>query len=332
VFQSAAALDTLGRTTTVAMSPHGVLTERAPAVVDVHVLEGADGDQLIALATAAERAATQHPIARAIERFAAERKLPELEVRRPAHHRGRGVTALSPHGQPLVVGSRRLLLDEGVSVAAADAEAARAEERQRTPVFVALDGRVRAVLSLQYELRVGARPAIQRMFDSGLEVVLLTGDQLGAVATLASGLDIHHVKAELSPDERGQQVERLRDAGGVVAALGWPTDDDAALAAADAGIVLASAGGAATERAVSLVSDDVRDAAAALWIARAAREAAWRSVGVAAVAFALVVAAAGAGLIVPGVAALLTAGVDAYCLPTGARLLQRIARRLPSRS
>jgi Cu+-exporting ATPase len=191
---------------------------------------------------------------------------------------------------------------------------------------------VRAVLSLQYELRLGARAAIQRMFDSGLEVVLLTGDQLGSVGNLASGLDIHHIKAELSPDERGQQVERLRDAGGVVAALGFPTEDDAVLAAADAGILLANAGGAATERAVALVTDDVRDAAAALWIARIAREAAWRAIVVAGVAFAVVVAAAATGLIVPGVAALLTAGVDAYCLPTGARLLHRIALRLPTRS
>ena len=333
VFQGAAALDTTGRATTVAMSPHGVLTERSPVVVDLHVLEGTDADQLVALANAAERGVSNnHPIARAIERFAAERKLPELEVRRPVYHRGRGVTAISPQGQTLVVGSRRLLLEEGISVAAADAEAARAEQRQRTPVFLALDGRVRAVLSLQYELRLGARAAIQRIFDSGLEVVLLTGDQLGSVGNLASGLDIHHIKAELSPDERGQQVERLRDAGGVVAALGFPTEDDAVLAAADAGILLASAGGAATERAVALVSDDVRDAAAALWIARIAREAAWRAIIVAGVAFALVVAAAATGLIVPGIAALFTAAVDAYCLPAGARLLRRIALRLPTRS
>jgi len=116
-----------------------------------------------------------------------------------------------------------------------------------------------------------------------------------------------------------------------VAALGWPGEDDAALAAADAAIVLGSAGGP-MDRGVALVSDDVRDAAAALWIARAAREAAWSAVGVASVAFALVVAAAAAGLIVPGLAALLTAGVDAYCLPAGARLMRRIALRLPARS
>ena len=149
---------------------------------------------------------------------------------------------------------------------------------------------------------------------------------------LASGLDIEHVKAELLPEDRGAQVRSLRDAGGIVAALGRPGEDDAALAAADAGILLGAAGGSAAERAVALVSDDVRDAAAALWIARAARDSAWRGVIVAGAAFGVVVAAASASLVVPGIAALIAIGVDAYCLPSGARLLQRIGRRLPARS
>jgi len=332
VYSSAAALDRVGRVTTVALSPHGVLTEDWPVVVEFHTLDDANPDALIAMAAAAEGAAGNHPIARAVELFAADRHGPEVAVRRPVHHPGKGVTAISPHGQPLVIGSRRLLLEEGISVAVADAEAARAEAAERTPIFIALDGRVRAVMTLHYELRVAARPAVQRMFDLGLEVVLLTGDQRGAVQAIASGIDVEHVKAELLPEERGQQVRSLRDAGGVVAALGRPGEDDAALAAADAAVLLGAAGGSAAEREVALVGDDVRDAAGALWIARAARDTAFRGVWVAAVAFAVIVAAAAASLVVPGIAAVLAAAVDAYCLPTGARLLQRIGRRLPARS
>lgn len=332
IYHSASALDAVGRARVVALSPHGVLTETRPVVVELHALDHTDADSLIAMAAAAERAAPMHPIAIAVERFAQERRLPELEVRRPVYHAGKGVTAISPQGQPLVIGSRRLLLEEGISVAVADAEAARAEASERTPIFVALDGRVRAVMTLHYELRVGARSAIQRLVDLGLEIVLLTGDQRGAVAGLAAGLDIEHVKADLLPEDRGQEVRSLADTGGTVAAFGHAGEDDAALAAADAGIVLNAAGGAAIERAAALVSDDVRDAAAALWIARAARASAWRAVGVSAVGFGVIVAAASAGMIVPGVAALLTAGVDAYCLPAGARLLRRIALRLPARS
>jgi cation transport ATPase len=152
------------------------------------------------------------------------------------------------------------------------------------------------------------------------------------VQQLATALDIEHVKADLLPEERGHQVLALRETGGTAAVIGRAVDDDAALTAADAGILLAGAGGSATDRAVALVSDDVRDAAAALWIARAAREATLRGATTAAVAFCVVVGAATTGLIGPAIAALIAAGVDAYCLTLGARLLRRIALRLPARS
>jgi cation transport ATPase len=332
VYRSGDALDTVGRVTGVAMSPYGTLTAGRPEVVEFHPLDHGDLQNLIAMAAAAERAAGSHAIARAVDGFARDQRVPVVDVRRPVHHPGQGVTAISPDGQPLVIGSRRLLLDEGISVAVADAEAARAEAAGRTPIFVAQGGRVRAVMTIEDELRVGARPAIQRMFDMGLEVVLLTGDQRGAVQRLAAALDVEHIKGELLPEERGQQVQNMREAGGVVAAVGWPGPDDAALAAADAAIVLGAAGGPAGEKAAALVSDDVRDAAAALFIARAARDASQRAAGVATAAFATIVAAAAAGLIVPGVAALFAVAVDSYCLRAGPRLLRRIALRLPART
>ena len=332
VYRSGGDLDTVGRVTSVAMSPHGTLTEGKPEVVEFHPLDHDNVEGLIAMAAAAERGAGDNPVARAVERFARDQRIRSVDVRRPVYHPGQGVTAISADGQPLVVGSRRLLLGEGISVAAADAEAARAETAGRTPIFVALGGRVRAVMTLQDELRLSARPAIQRVFDLGLEVVLLTGDQRGAVQKLATALDVEHVKGELLPEERGQQVTALRESGGTVAAIGWPGPDDDALSAADAAIVLRAAGGTAGERAVALVSDDVRDAAAALFIARAARDGSLRAVALASIAFATIVAAAAAGLIVPGIAALLAVGVDAYCLRAGARLLRRIALRLPART
>jgi P-type E1-E2 ATPase len=179
---------------------------------------------------------------------------------------------------------------------------------------------------------VGARAAIQRLYDLGLEVVLLTGDQRGAVEQLALGLEVGHIKAELSPDERGREVRSLREAGGKVASVGRPGEDDAALAAADVGIVLGAAGGAASDRAVTLVGDDLRDAAGALWIAHTAREVSRRATRLGVVLFALTLGAAATGLLVPAVAAAVAVLIDVGGLGSGARLLRRIALRLPARS
>jgi P-type Cu+ transporter len=332
VFQSANALDKAGRIAVVAMSPHGILTEGKPVVLEMHAVESRSVESCVALAAAAEEAAASHPIANAIREFARANRIAPQQVRRAVFHPGRGVTALASGGEELAVGNRKLLLDHGVSVAAADAIAFSVESSGHTAIFVSLAGRVRGVFSLQDPLRPGARAAIQRLMDMNLEVVLLTGDQRGTVERIGAGLDIAHIKAELLPSERGHEVKLLRDAGGHVAVIGNPQDDHEALSEADVGIALGAAGGTTSERAVALVTKDVRDAAAMLWIARAAREDALRSTTLAACAFATIIAAAAAGLIVPGIAALLAVAVDGYAVRAGVRLLRRIELRLPART
>jgi P-type E1-E2 ATPase len=332
VFQSARALDRAGRVTYAALCGHGTITDGQPEVVEMHALDGGSGDALIALAAAAESAAEPHAIARAIRLFAEARGVPAESVRRTAYLPGRGVTAVAPSGEALVIGSRQLLLDEGVSVAVADADAARAETRGRTAIFLGLGGHVRAVLSLEDELRPGARAAVQRLVDLGIEVVLLSGDHRGTIETLAKGLGIDHIKAELVPEERGAEVKRLRESGGAVATVGRPLHDDAALAAADVPVVLGAAGGPAGEHAIALVAEDVRDAAAALWIARAARQAAYRDSALATIGGMALVGLGAGGYVAPGVIAIAAIALDAWALPAGARLLRRVALRLPERA
>ncbi len=330
-FSSARTLDRAGRVAVGAVCTHGTITEGEPELVEVHAMGDVSPDVLVRLVAGAQTAAEGHPIARAIQRYCEARGLEPEPVRRATFLPGRGITALSPSGQELVIGNRALLLAEGVSVAVADADAARAEERGHTVVFVGLEGRARGVLSLRDEDRLGARAAVQRMIDLGIEVVLVSGDHRGTVEALARHLDIGHVKAELLPDERGAEVRRLRETGGVVATIGRAGHDEPALAAADVQVILGAAGGPEGDRAVSLTSEDVRDAAAALWLARAARRAAWRGTLTAALGGAFLVALAATGVAAPAVAAVLALGIDAFALPSAARLLRRIELRLPVR-
>jgi P-type E1-E2 ATPase len=261
-------------------------------------------------------------------RYADRRGVTAREMRRAVTVQGRGLTGTGPDGEEIIIGSRRLLLDQGVSVATADAYAARAEAAGRTAVFMAVSGHVRAVFALQDQLRSGARAAIQRLYDLGIEVVLLTGDQRGPVEQLAAGFDIAHIKCELSPDERAQEVRSLRDAGSVVAVIGYPGDDAPALAAADVAIALGATGGSGD--VIALLSEDLRDAAAALWIAQAARAGSLSSLRFALGAFVLLTSAAAAGWVTAGVSALVALLVDAHGIRAGARMLRRVALRFGS--
>lgn len=331
VFENARVLDRAGRIASAALCTRGTVTEGQLEVVEIHPIGAVDTDALLALAAGAETTSPDHPIARAILVAAEVRGLTPESVRRATVMTGRGVTALAPTGESLVIGSRRLLLDEGVSVAVADAEASRAEARGHTAIFIALGGHVRAVLAIQDVPRPGARAAVQRIFDLGVEVVLLSGDHRPTVESLAKSLDVGNVRAELLPEERGAEVRRLRETGGLVAVVGRPKHDEDALSAADVAIVLGVAGNALEERGVALSTDDVRDAAAALWIARAARTEAGRALLVSTFGGALLVAAAVLGFAAPALTAVFGLAIDAFALPSAVRLLRRIDLRVPSR-
>lgn len=326
VFRDAATLERAGRVGAAALSTDRTVTTGACNLVEVSPLgREHSANELTALAMGAESAVEDHPIARAITAYGQERGIAPALLRRVAYARGRGVTALVEGGGALVLGNRQALLNAGVSVAVADREAQRAEAMGRTVVFLAVGGRVRALFVLEDPVRPEARAAVQTLIDLDVEVVLLAGDHRTTVESLARPLDITHIKAELTSEERAQEVTRLRDAGVVVAVIGHAPDDELAFATSDVALTLDAAGGV-HEGDIAVGSDDLRDAADALVLAQRAR----RNVQT------VLALTLGGGLALATVAALgvghpalvlaLSLGIDAWALPSPARLLRRRKR------
>jgi len=328
-FGSSRALRDAGRTRTTAILLRGALTAGTPIVQRVSARGSMDIGRVIALAAAVEEAAEDHPIARAIRRYAAEHEYRAATVRKERVHTGLGVTAVTYHGIPVVVGRRQLSLNEGISVATADDDATHIEQEGLTPIFIAVDGRLEALLAILDPTHVGARDAIQRITDLPSEVVILSGDDRRTVERIAAQLGAPSVKAPLLPQERVTEVRTLRESGGVIATIGRGGADDAVLAAADIPISLRLVGSALEDRGVVVASQDVRDAAGALWVARAVRRATWRSCGACALVAILVTVGAAFAWMTPVVAALLALTTEAWSLRAGSRLLRRVDMRVP---
>jgi len=328
-FGSSRALRDAGRTGTTAIVLRGALTTGDPVVQQAHPLGSLDFDRVLALAAAVEKAAEDHPIARAIRRYADEHSHAAAVVRKERVRAGLGVTAVTSHGVPVVVGRRQLLLDEGISVATADSDAAHIESEGLTPIFIAVDGRLEALVAILDPIHVGARDAVQRIADLPCDVVILSGDDRRTVERIAAQLGAPRVKAPLLPHERVAEVRALRETGGVTATIARGGEDDAALAAASVPISLRLVGSALEDRGVVIASHDVRDAAGALWVARAVRRATWRSIGSCVFAAALVVLGATFGWMTPVVAALCALATEAWTLRAGSRLLRRVDLRVP---
>jgi cation transport ATPase len=261
-FRDAAAIETTGRVGTVVLPARGTLTEGTPRVTDIETIDerGGDPGELVALAAAACLAAAPgHPVTSGLRAAAEQRGTLLPDVRRPVHRPGRGVLAAAPSGEDLVVGSRALLLAEGVSVAAADAAIASLEERGRTTVLVAVGGRVHGVIGLYDALRPGSREAVDALHALGVEPVILSGDSRTTVEAMAHELGIDHLRAEVEPERRADEVRRLSEAGTTVAVIGHPERDGAALDAADVAIALQSAAMPHGEPALRMVGGSLAD-------------------------------------------------------------------------
>ena len=270
VYRTADALDRAGRASATVFCARGTLLLGEPEVANIEPFGSLDAPGVLALVAGAEAGAS-HPAAAAVVRAARTRGVRPDGVRSPTHEAGLGVTAVASSGEPLVVGSRALMLRERISVARAEAKITELEAMGRSVLLVAQGGRLVGVVGLQDGLRPGARAAVQHLLDVGVEPILLSGDARETCEALGRVLDIDHVRPEVLPGERAEEVRRLAEGGAIVAVVGRSPSDEAALSAADVSIALDSAGSSAAEWSVQLASDDVRDTALAVRLAHQCR-------------------------------------------------------------
>ncbi|MEO7328576.1 MAG: HAD-IC family P-type ATPase, partial [Minicystis sp.] len=293
VYKSADAWDRAGRVGVSMFCARGTLLLGEPELCEVEAPAGAgrsstaypsklEPDQVLGLAAGAERAA-EHPVATAIVRAARARGVRPDGVRNPNLHPGLGVTAVSSSGEELCVGSRTLMMEQRISIAAVEARIAELESLGRTVILVALGTRLVGLLGLQDGLRPGARAAVQHLLDAQIEPVLMSGDARETCEAIGRSLDIDHIRPEVLPAARSAEVRSLIESGLSVAVLGHAGVDEAALGAADVAVALAAAGSTPGDFAVTLASDDVRDAALALALAHRARNEARLGLALAAV-------------------------------------------------
>ena len=259
-------LERTRRISTIVLDKTGTITRGRMELVDV-LAAGATRDEVLRLAGAAE-SASEHPLARAIAHAAsAEATLPPVAEFRS--HAGLGIEALV-EAKAVLVGRPSFLHDWAVTLP----EEARAwqeqvEEHGRTVVAVAWDGAFHGLLALADTLKPTSAEAIRELKALGLTPVLLTGDNARAARAIADEVGIEQVLAEVLPSEKAAEIERLQQAGAVVAMVGDGVNDAPALAQADLGLALGTGTNVAIEASdLTLVSGDLRAAADAIRLAR----------------------------------------------------------------
>jgi Cd2+/Zn2+-exporting ATPase len=251
-------LERAGTIRCIAFDKTGTLTEGRPAVAGIETMDGWPDERLLTIAASLE-ARSEHPIAQAIVRHAAERQLSRLVVERFRAFPGMGAEGVVA-GAHALAGNARLFRQRGLLTDAAVALAERTASAGQTAVFVAVDGTVRGAVILADRPRPSARGVLALLRDQGLSrIAMFTGDNEGAARAVADALGIDECRADLLPQDKVASVGALRQIYGSVAMVGDGVNDAPALAASDLGIAMGAAGSAAAlETAdVALMSDEL---------------------------------------------------------------------------
>ena len=264
LIRNAEALERLEKVDTLLFDKTGTLTVGRPAVTTIESLGGLAEAEILRLAASLERG-SQHPIAAAILAAAQQRGLAPAPVADFDAPSGKGVTG-TVEGKRLLLGTAAFLAAQGIDAAAADVKADPLRETGATVVLLAVAGRAEGLLAVSDPVKETTQEALKQLRQSGLRLVMLTGDNKRTAASVAKRLGIDEVEAEVLPEDKARIVQRLRSEGRVVAMAGDGVNDAPALTAADVGIAMGTGTDIAIESAgVTLVKGDL------LGIARARR-------------------------------------------------------------
>jgi Cu2+-exporting ATPase len=220
------------------------------------------------LAASAEKS-SEHPLAQAIVKAAQARQLPLSEVHHFEAVPGHGLIA-QVDDQTILIGNRKLLDDRHISLDGLEAKATELASGGRTVIHVAIDNRVAGLIAVADAPRETSREAVQQLRALGIEVVMLTGDNLATAERLAHDLGIDIIFAEVLPGQKADKVKELQAQGKKVAMVGDGINDAPALAQADLGIAIGAGTDVAVETAdVVLMRSDPIDVARAVRLGRA---------------------------------------------------------------
>jgi len=262
------ALQRAGKLTTIVLDKTGTVTEGRPSVTDLLSLSPATDDECLRLAASIE-AGSEHALAIAIIEAAKQRDLKLYETENFGAVSGQGVTAII-NGQQVLLGNNKLMQQNSIDIQALIEESELRATEAKTPVYLAIDGRAAAVITIADPIKPDSRDAIARIRQAGLKVVLLTGDNQVTANAVARAVGIDDVIAEVMPDEKADHISRLQQQGEITGMVGDGINDAPALATADVGFAIGTGTDVAIESAdITLMRGSLYSVADAIMISRA---------------------------------------------------------------
>ena len=261
------ALETAHKIDTVILDKTGTITEGKPRVTDIISRGNFSEDELLRLSASAE-IGSEHPLGEAIVSSARDKNMELVKVDTFEAIPGHGIE-VTLQDKKMLLGNKKLMEDRNIEITLQE-EANRLASGGKTPMFVAIDGKLEGIIAVADVIKPSSKKAIDILHRMGIEVVMITGDNKRTAEAIAMQVGIDRVLAEVLPQDKANEVKKLQAEGKKVAMVGDGINDAPALVQADIGIAIGSGTDVAMESAdIVLMRSDLMDVSTAIQLSKA---------------------------------------------------------------
>lgn len=262
------ALQTSSKITAMILDKTGTITLGAPKVTGIHLAEATDENEVLQLAASLE-SGSEHPLALSIVESAKDRDLLFEQVENFQAIAGHGVEGVV-RNKRLFFGNEKLMRDQSIDIEQHIEAAQKMAKEAQTPMYLAVDGKLAAIVAVADPIKEDSVSAIKRLQDNGIRVVMLTGDNRATAKAVAAKVGIKEFFAEVLPEDKSKKVAELQMEGEIVGMTGDGINDAPALAMANVGFAIGTGTDVAIESAdITLMRGSLHGLADAIAVSKA---------------------------------------------------------------
>ena len=267
LFKGGEHLEQTGHINTVVVDKTGTVTHGKPVLTDIFIHPNFDKQVVCQLVASAEKQ-SEHPLAQAIVSGLQDKGISTITVDTFEAIAGYGVRA-TIQNQQIVVGTRKLLAQENIDITLVEQEMVQLEQAGKTAMLIAINEQFAGLLAVADTVKETSKAAIERLQSMGIHVMMITGDNEYTAQSIAESVGIQTVIAQVLPQDKAKEIEKLQQIGKQVAMVGDGINDAPALATATIGMAIGTGTDIAMEAAdITLIRGDLNSIADAILISR----------------------------------------------------------------